>query len=90
MSTHPDTQQQYQGGPSVATVVWGAIVVALAALIVAGRLGWLAVDPSVVAVTLLLVAGLGLVVGGAVAAVRGRSRSAAAPRRPGSDGDRPA
>ncbi|WP_433874586.1 hypothetical protein [Sinomonas atrocyanea] len=72
MSTQPSTEREYRQGPSLGTVIWGAVVVALAALIVAGRLGWFAVDPGMVAVVLLLVGGLGLVVGGAVAAARGR------------------
>ena len=71
MSTQPSTEHEYRQGPSLGTVIWGAVVVALAALIVAGRLGWFAVDPGMVAVVLLLVGGLGLVVG-AGAAARGR------------------
>lgn len=59
-------------GPSVGTIVWGAVVVAIAGLLVSSRLGWFTVDPGVAAVALLILAGLGLVVGGGLAAARSR------------------
>ena len=76
MSTQPSTEHEYRQGPSLGTVIWGAVVVALAALIVAGRLGWFAVDPGMVAVVLRRGGGGGGVGGGGVAAARGRRGSA--------------
>ncbi|AMM33720.1 hypothetical protein SA2016_3055 [Sinomonas atrocyanea] len=79
MSTDFGAQGAREGaperGPSVSTIVWGAVVVAAAALLVASRLGWFTVDPGVVTVALLLVAGVGLVIGGVVAASRNRRGS---------------
>ncbi|WP_369045100.1 hypothetical protein [Sinomonas sp. P10A9] len=72
MSTNFKAQHEYPRGPSVGTIVWGAVLVVTAALIIAGRVGWLSVDPGVAAVVLLLIAGLGLVVGGALAGARRR------------------
>ena len=65
-------QQGNKQGPRVGTIVWGAVVVAIAGLLVASRLGWFTVDPSVAAVAILILAGLGLVVGGGLAAARSR------------------
>ena len=59
-------------GPSVGTIVWGAIVIAIAGLLASSRLGWFTVDPGAAAVALLLIAGLSLVVGGGIAAARSR------------------
>ncbi|MDR6621000.1 hypothetical protein [Sinomonas atrocyanea] len=74
-----DPRGQEQQGPSVSTIVWGAVVVVVAALIVAGRLGWFSLDPSVAAVVVLLVAGLGLVAGGVITAARRRGPTGEAP-----------
>lgn len=74
MSTNFHAQQETKQGPSVGTIVWGAVVVAIAGLLVASRLGWFTVDAGVAAVGLLLLAGLGLVVGGSLAASRSRKR----------------
>ena len=63
-------------GPAVGTIVWGAVVMAIGALILADRLGWLNVEPGYAAAGVMLLAGLGLVVGGLLAA--GRRRRAAA------------
>lgn len=79
MSSTFGARGEPEQGPSLGTVVWGAVVVAAAALIVASRLGWFTVDPGVAAVALLLLAGLGLVVGGVVAGARNRRRPADAP-----------
>jgi hypothetical protein len=59
-------------GPSVGTIVWGAIVIAIAGLLTSSRLGWFTIDPGMAAVALLLLAGVGLVIGGSLAAVRSR------------------
>ncbi|MGY3564658.1 hypothetical protein [Sinomonas sp. RB5] len=70
------TQQQMRPeatGPAVGTIVWGAVVIVLGALMFANRLGWLTVDPGYAAAGVLLLAGLGLVVGGLLAARRRRA-----------------
>jgi hypothetical protein len=59
-------------GPSVGTIVWGAIVIAIAGLLASSRLGWFTIDPGVAAVVVLLIAGVGLVIGGSLAAARSR------------------
>ncbi|WP_136610777.1 hypothetical protein [Sinomonas albida] len=78
MSANASEQSEFKHGPSVGTVVWGAVVVAIAGLLVSSRLGWFTVDLGVAAVSLLLLAGLGLVVGGTLAASRSRKRIDAA------------
>lgn len=84
MSANASEQSEYKHGPSVGTVVWGAVVVAIAGLLVSSRLGWFTVDLGVAAVSLLLLAGLGLVIGGTLAASRSRKRiDAAAASDPG-------
>ena len=85
MSANASEQSEYKHGPSVGTVVWGAVVVAIAGLLVSSRLGWFTVDLGVAAVSLLLLAGLGLVVGGTLAASRSRKRIDAATSDPGLD-----
>ncbi|WP_430296444.1 hypothetical protein [Sinomonas sp. B1-1] len=57
-------------GPAVGTIVWGAVVIAVGALMLANRLGWLTVDPGFAAAGVLLLAGLGLVIGGLLASRR--------------------
>lgn len=74
MSANLSEHSEFKQGPSVGTIVWGAVVVAVAGLLVASRLGWFTVDLGVAAVSLLLLAGLGLVVGGSLAATRSRRR----------------
>jgi hypothetical protein len=59
-------------GPAVGTIVWGAVVIAVGALMLANRLGWLTVDPGFAAAGVLLLAGLGLVIGGLLASRRKR------------------
>ena len=71
-------------GPAVGTIVWGAVVMAIGALILADRLGWLHVEPGYAAAGVMLLAGLGLVVGGLLAA--GRRRRTAADGGVPSDG----
>ncbi|MFE4198333.1 hypothetical protein ACFRJ9_21000 [Paenarthrobacter sp. NPDC056912] len=55
----------------IGTVVWGLIVVALAALIVISTLGWVALDGTYVLIGLMIGAGAALVVGGLLAARKG-------------------
>ncbi|MDQ4501799.1 hypothetical protein [Sinomonas sp. ASV322] len=82
-------EQDATRGPSVGTMVWGVVVVAIAGLLLASRLGWFAVDPGVAAVSLLVIAGVGLVVGGTLAGARRRKAvdGAAYPGALGSPGD---
>jgi hypothetical protein len=72
MSSRLPEQSEYPQGPSVGTIVWGAILAVLAALLAVGRLGWIVIDPRYTVVTLLVLAGLGLLVGGGLASIRGR------------------
>ena|SRR5579859_7075738 len=65
-------QQNVPRGPSVSTIVWGVVVVAIAGLLVSSRLGWFTVNPGLAAVALLVIAGVGLVIGGSLAAARNR------------------
>ncbi|WP_077490615.1 hypothetical protein [Sinomonas mesophila] len=76
MSTQDYGPVAEKQGPAVGTIVWGAVVMAVGALILADRLGWLHVEPGYAAAGVMLLAGLGLVVGGLIAAGR-RRRSAA-------------
>jgi hypothetical protein len=64
------------GGPSparVGTVVWGLVVLALAALIIIGQLGIVALNGTYVLIGLMIGAGAALVVGGLLSA-RGRDK----------------
>ncbi|MBT2594498.1 hypothetical protein [Arthrobacter sp. ISL-72] len=64
------------GGPlsaRVGTVVWGLIILALAALIIIGQLGIVALNGTYVLIGLMLGAGAALVVGGLLSA-RGRDK----------------
>ncbi|NUP73777.1 MAG: hypothetical protein HOQ07_03885 [Sinomonas sp.] len=79
MSTNFAEHSELKKGPSVGTVVWGAVVVAIAGLLVVSRLGWFTIDLGVASVALLLLAGLGLVVGGGLAAARSRKAAGADP-----------
>ncbi|WP_426003668.1 hypothetical protein ACPFL9_15165 [Paenarthrobacter sp. NyZ202] len=54
----------------IGTVVWGLIVVALAALLVISTLGWVVLDGTYVLIGLMIGAGAALVVGGLLAAGR--------------------
>lgn len=88
MSINDIGQQGNKQGPRVGTIVWGAVVVAIAGLLVSSRLGWFAIDPGVAAVALLILAGLGLVVGGGLAAARSR-RAVDGGEAPGPDPEAP-
>ena len=69
----PDEQQQ-DSSPRVGTVVWGLIVVALAALIIVAQLGIVALNGTYVLIGLMIGAGAALVVGGLLSA-RGRDKA---------------
>lgn len=55
-------------GPRVGTVVWGLVVMALAALIVISKLGLVALDGNLVLIGLMIGAGAALIIGGLVSA----------------------
>lgn len=57
----------------VGTVVWGLIVLALAALIIISRLGLVALNGTYVLIGLMIGAGAALVIGGLLSA-RGRDK----------------
>jgi hypothetical protein len=68
------TQEPREGFPvRVGTVVWGLVVLALAALIIISRLGIVALDGSYVLIGLMIGAGAALVIGGLLSA-RGRDK----------------
>ncbi|XTR53121.1 hypothetical protein ACOM2C_08450 [Pseudarthrobacter sp. So.54] len=69
----PDVPQQ-DSSPRVGTVVWGLIVVALAALIIVAQLGIVALNGTYVLIGLMIGAGAALVVGGLMSA-RGRDKA---------------
>lgn len=82
MSTQQETRSE-TSGPSIGTIVWGAVVIVVGALMLANRLGWFSVDPGYAAAGILLLAGLGLVIGGIAASRRRRTLAAdAAPVPP--------
>ena len=62
----------------VGTIVWGLIVVALAALIIVAQLGIVALNGTYVVIGLMIGAGAALVIGGLLSA---RGRDKAAPTR---------
>lgn len=85
MSTH-ESPRAFEPGPATAsgsaaqpararvgTVVWGLIVLALAALIIISKLGLVALNGNYVVIGLMIGAGAALVVGGLLSA---RSRRA--------------
>jgi hypothetical protein len=55
----------------IGTVVWGLIVIALAALIVISTLGWVTLNGTYVLIGLMIGAGAALVVGGLLSARKG-------------------
>ena len=59
----------------VGTIVWGLIVVALAALIIVAQLGLVALNGTYVLIGLMIGAGAALVIGGLLSA-RGRDKAA--------------
>jgi membrane-associated phospholipid phosphatase len=66
-------EQQANPRARVGTIVWGLIVLALAALIIVARLGLVVLNGSYVLIGLMLGAGAALVVGGLISA-RGRDK----------------
>lgn len=60
----------------IGTLVWGLLLIALAALIVVARYTAVELDPRLVAIGTLLVAGLLLLLGGAFSAFSKRRRKA--------------
>ncbi|WP_245413345.1 hypothetical protein [Arthrobacter celericrescens] len=68
-------------GPRVGTVVWGLVIVALAALIIISKLGLIALNANYVLIGLMIGAGAALIIGGLVSA---RSHS---PKQKESDGE---
>jgi hypothetical protein len=81
MSTH-DAPTAGLDGPEpgddsparVGTIVWGLIVVALAALIIISQLGLVVLNGTYVAIGLMIGAGAALVIGGLLSA-RGRDKA---------------
>ena len=69
------TEPQKDSPARVGTIVWGLIVVALAALIIIAQLGIVALNGTYVAIGLMIGAGAALVIGGLLSA-RGRDKQA--------------
>ena len=59
----------------VGTVVWGLVVLALAALIIISRLGFVALNGTYVLIGLMIGAGAALIVGGLLSARRRDNKS---------------
>ncbi|MBT2585811.1 hypothetical protein [Arthrobacter sp. ISL-95] len=68
---HTDDDEPRQA--RIGTVVWGLIVIALAALIVISTLGWVTLNGTYVLIGLMIGAGAALVVGGLLSARKGSS-----------------
>ncbi|MBP2264920.1 hypothetical protein J3A64_000384 [Pseudarthrobacter sp. PvP004] len=66
---HTDDDEPRQA--RISTVVWGLIVIALAALIVISTLGWVTLNGTYVLIGLMIGAGAALVVGGLLSARKG-------------------
>ncbi|WP_115790312.1 hypothetical protein [Arthrobacter silvisoli] len=71
-------------GPRVGTVVWGLVIVALAALIIVSKLGLIALNGDYVLIGLMIGAGAALIIGGLVSA---RSRSSRSKEGEGDSGN---
>lgn len=69
------TEPREDSPARVGTIVWGLIVVALAALIIISQLGLVALNGTYVAIGLMIGAGAALVIGGLLSA-RGRDKEA--------------
>ena len=70
-----DTPDGREPGPArVGTIVWGLVVVALAALIIISQLGIVVLNGTYVLIGLMIGAGAALVIGGLLSA-RGRDNS---------------
>ncbi len=70
-------------GPRVGTVVWGLVIVALAALIIISKLGLVALNGNYVLIGLMIGAGAALVIGGLVSARSRKSKAGPAETDPG-------
>lgn len=70
-----DTEPPEDSPARVGTIVWGLIVVALAALIIISQLGIVVLNGTYVAIGLMIGAGAALVIGGLLSA-RGRDKEA--------------
>ncbi|MEC5181132.1 hypothetical protein [Arthrobacter sp. CG_A4] len=68
-----DPEPREDSPARVGTVVWGLIVLALAALIIISRLGLIALNGTYVLIGLMIGAGAALVIGGLLSA-RGRDK----------------
>ncbi|MDN5668730.1 MAG: hypothetical protein L0G87_10070 [Renibacterium salmoninarum] len=78
MSTelNSDTLSGQRRSVRVGTLVWGVVLIAVAALIMVGRYTAVELDPRLVLIALLLLAGLALLVGGVLSgAAKSRERS---------------
>jgi len=72
----PEGPEPQEESPArVGTIVWGLIVVALAALIIVAQLGIVALNGTYVVIGLMIGAGAALVIGGLLSA-RGRDKQA--------------
>ncbi|MET3901627.1 hypothetical protein [Paenarthrobacter sp. 4246] len=69
---HADDDEPRQA--RIGTVVWGLIVIALAALIVISTLGWVTLNGTYVLIGLMIGAGAALVVGGLLSARKGSKK----------------
>ncbi|WP_159706943.1 hypothetical protein [Arthrobacter sp. 18067] len=69
---HVDDDEPRQA--RIGTVVWGLIVIALAALIVISTLGWVTLNGTYVLIGLMIGAGAALVVGGLLSARKGSKK----------------
>ncbi|MCT9869343.1 hypothetical protein [Paenarthrobacter aurescens] len=69
---HPADEEPQQA--RIGTVVWGLIVIALAALIVISTLGWVTLNGTYVLIGLMIGAGAALVVGGLLSARKGSKK----------------
>ncbi|MDI3211432.1 hypothetical protein [Arthrobacter sp. AL12] len=70
-----DAPEPAESPARVGTIVWGLIVVALAALIIVAQLGIVALNGTYVVIGLMIGAGAALVIGGLLSA-RGRDKAA--------------
>ena len=82
MSSYDDSrlaagqEPELAGSPArVGTVVWGLIVVALAALVIISQLGIVALNGTYVLIGLMIGAGAALIVGGLLSARRRDNKS---------------
>ncbi|MFP3578009.1 MULTISPECIES: hypothetical protein [unclassified Arthrobacter] len=66
---HPEDGDEARE-PRIGTVVWGLIVVVLAALIFLTALGWVVLNGTYVLIGLMIGAGIALVLGGLLSARR--------------------